>query len=218
MATYRDEDAILDHLLEGKALPPHLARSRTGEVLPRTPHATAKAIAEEQKAANDRRAALVAEKMAQSPLVAICFKHLCGCGASWQAFGFFARKVTDIPLERAGQATFHKPVSVKPVNEVITETIWQTVNEETCLSCFTAVQPVSGEAQPSPSPVVLSQYRHKAAEEVDAIRTDAIEQRRASYLASAVKRVMSALPYGLEDAVPALPELAAQLRKAADAE
>jgi hypothetical protein len=133
---YKDGLAIIDNIIDGKALPEHLARSRAGTILPRSERITAKA----DKAATDRvyRDAVAKEaaaRMNKAPLTAICFKHKCRCGQEWATFGFYARKVTQRVLG-AADATFTKRLEYDPRPEAVAETEWRTVEETHCLACY----------------------------------------------------------------------------------
>lgn len=135
MSTYKDDMAMLDHLLDGKALPDHLARSRVGSIVERSPRMREQIAAQQAREAK-ARAEAAANKLTLAPLVAVCYSHVCLCGASWQAFGFYARRGA-IDDYRAGAAIGMKRIDYRPSAEPVTETIWQTVEEQTCISCFT---------------------------------------------------------------------------------
>lgn len=131
---YKDGLAMLDNLLDGKALPDHLARARAGVILPK--HRTAaESYNEELRRKNDEIAKAAAEAIAQRPLLAVCFNHKCKCGNVWQSFGFYARKATQ-RIEGEGDATFTKRLDYDPRPERVTETEWQSVEEMACLKCF----------------------------------------------------------------------------------
>lgn len=131
---YKDGLAMLDNLLDGKALPDHLARARAGVILPR--HRTqAESYSAELRRQNDAIAKAASDAMNHAPLVAICFNHKCACGNHWQAFGFYARKVTQrIPGE--GDATFIKRLEYPRGAEPVSATQWQDVTETECMTCF----------------------------------------------------------------------------------
>jgi hypothetical protein len=131
---YKDGLAMLDNLLDGKALPDHLARSRAGPILPR--HRTQKeTAAEEARKFNDSIVAEAAAKMSRQPLTAVCYKHECRCGAAWTSFGFYARKVTQ-RVPGAADATFTKRLDYDPRPEKVAEVEWRTVAECACLACY----------------------------------------------------------------------------------
>jgi hypothetical protein len=131
---YKDGLAIIDHLIDGNALPPHLARSRAGLVLPK--HRTAKeTAAEEARAYNAAIAKTAAEKMSKAPLLAVCFKHKCKCGNSWESFGFYARK-TSVRVSGEGEASFTKRLDYDPSPEKVGATEWLVADENACLRCY----------------------------------------------------------------------------------
>lgn len=214
--TYKDDNAMLDHLLDGKALPDHLARSRVGTIVERSPRMREQIAAQQAREAK-ARAEAAANKLSLVPLVKVCYSHQCLCGNAWQVFGFYARRGA-IDDYRAGSAVGMKRIDYRPSQEPVTETIWQTVEEHTCIKCCDATEQPVGATQSEPTPAVLAQYKHMAAEGVEELRQDALKLRNAAYTASAVKRIAAALPYGLEDAIPAVPELVAMTRQASDAE
>lgn len=131
---YKNGLAMLDNLIDGKALPSHLARSAAGLILPRAKSA-AETLAEESARFNDAIAKEVAAKMALQPLMAICHSHKCRCGNAWQTFGFYARKVIQrIPGE--ADASFTKRLDYDPSPELPQSVEWQEVEETHCLACF----------------------------------------------------------------------------------
>lgn len=131
---YKDGLAMLDNLLDGKALPDHMARSRAGTILPK--HRTAaESYNEELRRKNDEIAKVATEAMERKPLLAICYNHKCKCGNVWQAFGFFARKAA-LRIPGEGDATFTKRLEYDPRPEPVTETEWQDVEEQACISCY----------------------------------------------------------------------------------
>lgn len=134
MAQHSDGLAMLDNLLDGKALPDHLARSRAGVILPK--HRTqGETLAEECRKFNDAIASEAAAKMNHAPLIAICFNHKCGCGAEWQSFGFHARSVTQrVPGQ--GDATFTKRLDYDPSPEKVSSIEWQDKEESCCIDCY----------------------------------------------------------------------------------
>jgi hypothetical protein len=139
---HKDSSAILDNLLFGTALPDHLARAKATSPVLKAAKYNKQQQAKELAERNAATAKAVAEKIEQSPLVAVCFRHNCACGNSWQGFGYFARRVTE-KINGEGDATFTRRINYKPTSEPISATEWQTVKEETCISCFAAVEPPS---------------------------------------------------------------------------
>lgn len=132
--SYKDSSAMLDYLIDGTALPEHLARSKAGQILPKFKN-KADLAAEEARKFNATLAAEVAAKFDKSPLVAVGHIHACKCGAEWRTFGFYARRVTTtVHLE--AEATFTKPLTYDPKPERPTDVIWNNVKEESCLKCF----------------------------------------------------------------------------------
>lgn len=113
----QDSMALLDNILDGTALPEHLSKPRSEGI--------------------DRKALVreIDEKLARSPLVAVCYDHKCRCNATWKSFGFYARKCR-ISVPGQGDAYPTKALEYFPHNEVVVETIWQTVQEQACVKCF----------------------------------------------------------------------------------
>lgn len=131
---FKDGLAMLDNILDGKALPDHLARSRGGAILPR--HRTQNETdAELARKFRDTIAAEAAAKMNHAPLLAICNRHKCACGSEWESFGFYARKVTQ-RVPGAADATFTKRVEYNPAPEPVAEVEWRLVEESHCLACY----------------------------------------------------------------------------------
>lgn len=134
MTTHADGLAMLDNLIDGKALPDHLARTRAGVILPKT-RTQGETAAEEARKFNDAIAKEAAAKMNHAPLLAICFAHKCKCGAEWPTFGFYARKVSQrVPGQ--GDATFTKRLDYHPGPEKVGSTEWQVKEEDACLRCY----------------------------------------------------------------------------------
>lgn len=220
MATpYKDQKAILANLLLGKALPDHLAKKPGGQVVQRSKHVTGEDGALEARIFRDEIAKKIAAKMPHAPIVALSHFHTCTCGNQWAGSFSFAKVVTQ-RIEGEADLTALAAIDYIPRPEEISRTEWKEVKEPICARCYGGpIAPNTPKPAREEAPVVvLEQYRHKAAEEVDAIREEAINQRRAAYVASAVKRVSSVLPYGLEDAIPALPEMVYQAKVAGEAE
>lgn len=134
MARHADGLAMLDNILDGKALPDHLARTRAGVILPKT-RTQGETKAEEARKFNDAIAAEAAAKMNKAPLIAICFSHKCCCGNEWQTFGFYARSVVQ-RVPGAGDATFTKRIDYPPGPERVSVTEWQLKDEEACIKCY----------------------------------------------------------------------------------
>lgn len=129
-----DSHAMLDCLLDGKALPDHLARSKAGVILPKA-RTQGQTDAELARAFNDAIAKEVAAKMNLQPLIAINHIHKCKCGNTWQAFGFYARRVKQA-ISGEAAATFTKRLDYDPRPETPSEVEWLEVLEQTCLSCY----------------------------------------------------------------------------------
>lgn len=153
--TLADSHALLDNILFGKALPEHLAK-KTASNAGTDSETTARVF-------RDAVAAEVAAKMDKSPLMAICYNHHCGCGATWQSFGFFARKVKQA-IAGAGAAEFTKRLDYDPAPELPSSTEWQTVEEQYCLKCFggAVVLPAANPGGPIGAVTALTTLCHMA--------------------------------------------------------
>jgi hypothetical protein len=143
---YKDGLAMIDNIIDGKALPEHLARTRAGQILPKS-RTQAETRHDELRRANDALAKEAGERINKAPLLAICFAHTCACGNSWQSFGFYARKTT-MRVPGAADATFTKRLDYDPRPEPIGETEWQTVEEHACIKCFGGTVPTLAQEQP----------------------------------------------------------------------
>lgn len=131
---YKDGLAVLDYLLDGRALPDHLARSRAGVILPK--HRTAKeTAAEEAREFNKRVMEEATAKMSKAPLIAVCHNHKCACGNIWQSFGFYARSATQ-RIQGQGTATFMKRLDYNPAPEQPASVEWQDREEPVCVQCY----------------------------------------------------------------------------------
>lgn len=122
-----DSKALLMHLVHGAALPEHLSKPRMEGL--------------------DRKALRVQieEKLARSPLFAVCFSHKCLCGAGWQSFGYYA-KHAKMAVPGQGTTETIARIDYKPAGEPVVKTFWHPVEEETCISCFNVELPVPAKA------------------------------------------------------------------------
>jgi hypothetical protein len=133
---YVDEMALLDHILEGKALPDHMARPRAGEKVPKLRGKPGQSYLQSRDF-NDKIAEEAAKRLKSSPLIAICYHHKCKCGNTWTSFGFFARSV-ELAIEREGKARTIKRLDTDPGQEPLARIEWQDSEEIACNVCITA--------------------------------------------------------------------------------
>lgn len=122
--TLKNSLAVLDNLFEGKPLPEKLAvRKKDAD----------EAIARLERARLD---ASIKDNLTRAPLIAVCFNVSCKrCGAKWDAFGHYARKVKQ-PVMGFGTAEITRRVDYVPFGEKPVETTWLPTEEEVCLSCY----------------------------------------------------------------------------------
>lgn len=152
--TLAEQNAELDNLIFGTALPPTLARKQAtpGYVKPRW--IKDETEQEALRKQNQEIAKRVKETIEQMPLIAVCFNHACGCGNSWQAFGFYGRKVV-VKTEGAADAYVTQRANALP-GETCTDTEYLPVQEEACIKCYavkvdhTAHVPIPGENKDIP--------------------------------------------------------------------
>jgi hypothetical protein len=131
--TLADSMAILDNLLDGTALPKHLAR-HAASMVTTSSRVHAPTVAEQSRAWNAEQAKIIAAKLDVQPLQATCYNHQCQCGNKWQSFGFYSRKVTHSALGVAAVTV------IKQVEHVATEkpqsTEWLPKLESHCIQCY----------------------------------------------------------------------------------
>lgn len=130
----KDSDAILDHLLEGRALPGHLARSRGGSILPRS-KSMKEGTAEQSKAFRDSVSAEIAARMVLSPLMAINHKNKCGCGNEWFTFGGYYREA-EVFVPGVGKTKGVRRLDYDPAPETVKITEWREEEHKVCVKCY----------------------------------------------------------------------------------